>query len=42
MDNEKKDIQIPIKGIVERAAKKHGCVLTFTICFIFASFLLPA
>ena len=26
MDNEKKDIQIPIKGIVERAAKKHGCV----------------
>lgn len=29
MDNEKKDIQIPIKGIVERAAKKHGCVFGF-------------
>lgn len=29
MDNEKKDIQIPIKGIVERAAKKHGCVFDF-------------
>lgn len=29
MDNGKKDIQIPIKGIVERAAKKHGCVFDF-------------
>ena len=29
MNNEKKDIQIPIKGIVERAAKKHDCVFNF-------------
>lgn len=29
MANEKKDIQIPIKGIVEMAAKKHGCVFDF-------------